>query len=143
MFYKQILGHPILSKRVRFAVNVCPTTQEDPQKIGELCIKNQKIPFKLYWSSNWPGEMFKGLCLSAMGSNIISGYSKHGFERGSGTSEANPILASLATLVKQTFPEKNGPQVLQKMEETSLALGESKFTGWGFVWAPAALDLSE
>jgi hypothetical protein len=140
-FYNQILLHPILSQRVIFSVNVCPTTMEDEMKIGELNINNQRIPFKLYYSSNYPGESLKSLCLSAVGSNIISGYNKDGVQRGSGTSEAAPVIASLATLVKQRFPAMSGPQVIQRLKETALPLGESKFTGCGYVWAPAALDL--
>ena len=140
-FYKQILDHPILSQRVVFSVNVCPTTMDDEMKLGELIIKEQLIPFKLYCSSNYPGESLKSLCLSAVGSNIISGYSKDGVRRGSGTSEAAPVIASLATLVKQKFPEMSGPQVIQRLKETAKPLGDPNITGCGYVWAPAALSL--
>ena len=140
-FYNQIVQHPILSQRIIFSVNVCPTTMEDNKKIGELNIYNQTIAFKLYYSSNYPGESLKSLCLSAVGSNIISGYNKDGVQRGSGTSGVAPVITSLATLVKQRCPEMSGPQVIQRLKETALPLGEPKFTGCGYVWAPAALGL--
>lgn len=142
-FYKQILGHPILSKRIIFAVNVCPTTQEDEKKVGEICTNDYQIPFKLCYSSNYPGELFHSLCLSAVGSNIISGYENNEYHRGSGTSESAPVITSLAALVKQKFPEMNGAQVIQKLKDTALPLGERKFTGLGYVWAPAALEIME
>ena len=97
----------------------------------------------MYFSSNYPGETFKSLCLSAVGSNIISGYIENKFQRASGTSEAAPLIASLAGLVKQRFPEMSGPQVIQRLKDTALPLGESKFTGCGYIWAPAAMGLSE
>jgi subtilisin family serine protease len=142
-FYKQILEHPILSQRIIFSVNVCPTTQEDEKKVGEICINDYQIPFKLYYSSNYPGELFHSLCLSAVGSNIISGYVENEYGRGSGTSESAPIITSLAALVKQKFPEMTGPEVVQKLKDTALPLGDRKLTGLGYVWAPAALRIME
>lgn len=142
-FYKQILMHPILSKRTLFAVNVCPTNQEDKNKIGEISINNYKISFKLFPSSNYPGYLFSSLCLSAVGSNIISGYNNNKYLRGSGTSESAPIITSIAALVKQKFPKMSGPEVIQKLKNTALPLGDSKFTGLGYVWAPGALEIIE
>ena len=143
-FYKQILNHPILSQRVIFAVNVCPTTTEDKKKLGELSINDQRIPFKLFYSSNYPGESLKNIFLSAVGSNIISGNSigsACGLNRGSGTSEAAPVITSLATLVKQQFPQMSGPQVIKRIKDTALPLGDPRFTGLGYIWAPGALGL--
>ncbi|MBP7846369.1 MAG: S8 family serine peptidase [Candidatus Pacebacteria bacterium] len=142
-FYKQIINHPILSKRVIFAVNVCPTTQEDEKKLGEICINGYQIPFKLYCSSNYPGESLHSICLSAVGSHIISGDKNNEYTRDSGTSESAPIITSLAALVKQKFPKISGPEVIQKLKDTALPLGEPRFTGLGYVWAPAALEIME
>lgn len=140
-FYEQILEHPILSRRVIFSVNVCPTQVNSTKKIGELVINGHQIPFKKCRCSNYPGETFQGLCLSAVGANIVSGDRGNHFIMGSGTSEAAPVITSLATLVKQKFPEMTGIEVVQRLKDTARPLGDPKITGCGYIWAPAALGI--
>ena len=73
----------------------------------------------------------------------ISGDKNNEYTRDSGTSESAPIITSLAALVKQKFPKISGPEVIQKLKDTALPLGEPRFTGLGYVWAPAALEIME
>lgn len=143
-FYHQILNHAILSKRVLFAVNVCPASPNDKKKkiIGELEINGQTIPFKKYYSSNYPGESLKNLCLSAVGSNIFSGDKDLGITRGSGTSEAAPVIASLATLMKSHHPEMTGVQIIERLKETAKKGLDPNIAGMGYVWTPSALGIN-
>lgn len=142
-FYSQILNHPILSQRVVIAVNVCPTEYNDEKSLGELTISSYSISFKLFPSSNWPGKSLQSLCLSAVGANIISGYEDDGFQRGSGTSESAPVITSLAALVKKKYPHMDGPKVIAHLKRTALPLGDQKYTGCGYVYAPSALGVSD
>lgn len=142
-FSKQILAHPVLSKRMIFSINVCPTVAEDSNVLSVLKIKGQSIPFKLYSSSNYPGDSLQSICLSAVGSEIVSGYLINEFQKNSGTSESAPVIACIATLVKQKFPKLTGIEVIQRLKDTARPLGNPKFSGRGYVWAPKALDIDE
>lgn len=145
-FFQQLYDHPVLSKRTIIAVNAYPTTEDDPGTLADLVLRGKTIRMKLHPSSNYPGNTLKSICLSAVGSSILSGYGEDTFRRMTGTSQAAPIIASLATLVhskakKEGLP-KNGLEVIDHLKKTALPIPDPKF-GCGYVWAPAALGIEE
>jgi hypothetical protein len=145
-FFQQLYDHPVLSKRTIIAVNAYPTTEDDPDRLADLVLRGKTIRMKLHPSSNYPGNTLKSICLSAVGSSILSGYGEDIFQRMTGTSQAAPIIASLATLVhskakKEGLP-KNGLEVIDHLKKTALPIPDPKF-GCGYVWAPVALGIEE
>lgn len=145
-FFQQVCVHPILSKRTIIAVNAYPTTEDDSGKLADIVLRGKSIPLKLHPSSNYPGDKLKELCLSAVGSSILSGYNEDTYKRMTGTSQAAPIIASIATLVyskaKKEGQPINGLKVIEHLKKTALPLPDPKF-GCGYVWAPTALGIEE
>lgn len=144
-FFQQVNDHPILSKRTIIALNAYPTTEDDPARSGYLVLRKKMIPLKLHPDSNYPCNKLKQICLSAVGSCILSGYGDN-HKRMTGTSQAAPIIASLANLVyfhakKQDSP-MNGIEVIEHLKKTALPLSNPNF-GCGYIWAPAALGIKE
>ena len=146
-YLRSLAQHAVLGPRTLIAINVesqssgadfkTPVMLAKDIGPNKITLPNGMTTFlRLFHDTNLPGEGgWEKSAICALGANIV-------FPNGitsNGTSLSAPIIAGLAALIQEKYPALSGPEVVQRIKDTAIKLGDAKIYGNGLINPLAAV----